>query len=213
MRGDHPPVYGLDIETDTSADGLDPSVSPIVAVAVAAASGDTVLTGPEVGILRRLDQHLAGLAPGVLVTWHGSVFDLPFLADRARLTSTRIGLHLDADERVPPPHRPLPGHHTAYRGSWYGHTHLDAHRLYRHVRLALGASAALKSIARYVGLACTEVDCSRIHELSRAELERYVASDARLARLLALRQWARAPIALDGPVLPRPTARVVAPLA
>ena len=43
----------------------------------------SVLDGDEITILRGLDDALLHLAPGVLVTWNGSSFDLPFLADRA----------------------------------------------------------------------------------------------------------------------------------
>jgi hypothetical protein len=50
-------------------------------------------------------------------------------------------------------------------------------------------SCALKSIARVVGLRAVEVDRERIHELAAAELDAYVASDARLTRLLAVRRW------------------------
>jgi DNA polymerase elongation subunit (family B) len=77
------PVYGLDIETDTTADGLDPAVAPIIAVAVATSDGDYVIDGDEVALLARLDRLLARLPPGVLVTWYGSGFDLPFIDARA----------------------------------------------------------------------------------------------------------------------------------
>ena len=52
--------YGLDIETDTTVDGLDATCSAIVAVAVSTVAGDRVLTGDERQILRSLDAlHLA----------------------------------------------------------------------------------------------------------------------------------------------------------
>ena len=56
--------YGLDIETDTTIDGLDPATSPVVAVAVSTVHGDTVLTGAEADILERLDDLLASLPTG-----------------------------------------------------------------------------------------------------------------------------------------------------
>ena len=52
----------------------------------------------------------------------------------------------------------------------------------------LRVSCGLKSVARMVGLAAVEVDRERIHELSPAALAAYVASDARLARMLAVRR-------------------------
>ena len=78
------PLYGLDIETDTTVDGLDPSHGGVVAVGLATPEGDEVFLGDEADILTRLDRRLAELAPGVLVTWNGGSFDLPFLAARAR---------------------------------------------------------------------------------------------------------------------------------
>ncbi len=88
------PLYGLDIETDTSIDGLDPTVGAVVAVAVSSAERDVVLTGDESLLLARLDRHLAGLAAGTIVTWNGASFDLPFLAERARRRGVPLGLRL-----------------------------------------------------------------------------------------------------------------------
>jgi hypothetical protein len=53
-------------------------------------------------------------------------------------------------------------------------------------------SCSLKSIARLVGIDALEVDASAVHQLSPAQLARYVASDAVTARALALRRWATA---------------------
>ena len=46
-----PAIYGLDIETDTSVDGLDPAVSPVVTVALATGAGEETFVGPERSIL------------------------------------------------------------------------------------------------------------------------------------------------------------------
>ena len=182
------PVYGLDIETDTTVDGLDPAVAPIVAVAVATGDEDHVLLGTEAGLLRRLDELVASLPAGLLVTWNGAAFDLPFLADRSRAAGVALGLHLEADPSITRCHGdepPRPG----YRGGWYGHRHLDGYRLYRaDVGRSLGLSCALKSLSRLVGLAPVEVDRARVHDLDEPTLRAYVASDARLARELVLRR-------------------------
>src|SRR5690348_12681457 len=78
-----PPIYGLDIETDTTVDGLDPQRSRIVAAAVAGPHGVRVFDDRDESLLLdRLDWHLAALEAGVLATWNGAGFDLPFLADR-----------------------------------------------------------------------------------------------------------------------------------
>lgn len=191
------PIYGLDIETDTTVDGLDPAVSSIVAVALST-NVDELFEGPEDEILWALDQRLGELAPGVLATWNGSAFDLPFIADRAALWGLPLGLRIEADPRIRHRHEPLPGHDHCYRAGWYGHGHLDAYRLYRDdVGPALRISCSLKSIARFVGLAPVEVDRTRIHDLEREALHAYAASDARLARVLAERRWATASRRID----------------
>lgn len=184
-----PPVYGLDIETDTSVDGLDPTVSRIMAIALSTGA-DELFEGPEDEILWGLDRRLAELPPGVIATWNGGAFDLPFIADRASLWGLALGLHIEADPRIRHRHEPLPGHDHCYRAAWHDHGHLDAYRLYRDdVGPALRISCSLKSIARLVGLAPIEVDRTRIHDLSHEALHAYASSDARLARVLAERRW------------------------
>jgi uncharacterized protein YprB with RNaseH-like and TPR domain len=184
------PVYGLDIETDTAVDGLDPAVAAVVTVALSTPLGDEVWIGDEGDLLHWLDRRLAELPAGIITTWNGSAFDLPFLADRAAHQGRAIGLRLRLDPAIRLGHPPLPGHAGAYRARWFAHGHLDAYRLYRgDVGPALRVSCSLKSIARLVGLAPLEVDRSRIHDLSREALHAYAASDARLARVLATRRW------------------------
>lgn len=186
-----PVVHALDIETDTGEDGLDPRRSRIVAVAVAGADGVVVFDDTdEAALLDRLDWHLAGLEPGVLATWNGAAFDLPFLSERAARTGVRLGLRLEADPTIAV-RSPLPGHHGAYRAAWHHHAHLDAYRVFRaDVVPAIGLSGSLKAIARLVGLAPVVVDASRLHELSPDEVRAYVGSDARCTRQLVLRRWA-----------------------
>jgi DNA polymerase family B, exonuclease domain len=186
-------VYGLDIETDTTVDGLDPAVAAVVTIALSNPLYDEVFSGPEDEILFALDERLAELEPGVIATWNGAAFDLPFIADRAAQWNIGLGLHLRPDPSIVMRHAPLPGHDGAYRARWYRHRHLDAYRLYRgDVGPALRVSCALKSIARLVGLAPLEVDRRRIHELSHEALHAYASSDARLARVLAERRWGTA---------------------
>jgi uncharacterized protein YprB with RNaseH-like and TPR domain len=192
------PVYGLDIETDTTVDGLDPAVAPIVTVALASPGFEETFTGPEHVIFSELDDRLAHLEPGVLATWNGAAFDLPFIAQRAALYEMRLGLRLQLDPSIPLHHDPLPGHGGAYRAAWHQHGHVDAYRLYRgDVGPALRISCSLKSIARFVGLAPVEVDRERIHDLTNEALHAYAASDARLARVLTERRWATASRCVD----------------
>lgn len=158
------PVYGLDIEVDTSIDGLDPARSCVRTVALSFSGLDEEYTGPEHEVLADLDARLAGLEPGVIATWNGAAFDLPFLADRAGLWDMRLGLVLQPD-RGTSAHLPmLHGHPCAYRATWHQHGHIDAYRLYGHDDTDVGAEV--------------------LHACAR--------SDARLARALVERRWATA---------------------
>lgn len=183
------PFYGLDIETDTSIDGLDPAVAPVVAAALAGEDFQAVFDGGETKLLADLDESLGELDPGILVTWNGGSFDLPFLGDRALICGVPIGLRLAFDPLIPGSHRSLQGHRGGYRARWHHHGHLDAYQVYRaDVGASMGLSCALKPLARFVGLEVIEVDRQRIHELSQDERRAYVASDARLARALVKRR-------------------------
>jgi hypothetical protein len=192
-------VYGLDIETDTTIDGLDPLVAPVVAVAVAGPDGVTTFDDRnEALLLDRLDWHLASIEPGVIATWNGANFDLPFLHHRARIRGVDLGLRLRPDPVLPLPREPLPGRTLTSRAWWHGHAHLDAYRLYRaDVVPALGVSGGLKSIAQLCGLAPVVTDASQLHQLTRADIRAYVSSDARCTRELVLRRWPTARRAID----------------
>jgi uncharacterized protein YprB with RNaseH-like and TPR domain len=204
-----PPIYGLDIETDTAVNGLDPRVARVVTVALSSAGFDEIFDGPEADILADLDECLRLLPAGVVATWNGAAFDLPFLADRAAGHGLQLGLRLRLDRKLRV-RGPLPGHVGAYRGAWFEHRHLDTYRVYRSdVGPALRISCSLKSIARLVGLAPVEVDRERIHDLSREALHAYASSDARLARVLTERRWPSASRFVDRigpPALPDPLA-------
>lgn len=188
------PLYGLDIETDTTVDGLDPARAAVVAVALATPDGDEVFLGDEATLLRRVDGRLGELAPGVLVTWNGGAFDLPFLAARSALTGTPLQLELWCRGPEAAPLWPPPPH--GFGGRWGAHRHLDGFRTFRaDVRRSLGLSCGLKAMARLVGMEPVQVDLEHLHELGDDELSAYVASDARLACALVRR---RGPAALAG---------------
>jgi DNA polymerase elongation subunit (family B) len=194
-----PPLYGLDIETDTRVDGLDPQVGRVLAVAVADADVVEVVTDDdEAALLRRLDDGLIERPPGVLVTWNGARFDLPYLASRAARLGVELGLALEIDRQRRDPRAPLPGHAGAYRARWHDHAHLDVYRSYQaDVGRLLGLPCTLKSVARLVGLDPVEVDASQVHALAPGVLGAYVASDAACTRELARRRWATAAPAID----------------
>jgi uncharacterized protein YprB with RNaseH-like and TPR domain len=196
-NADVAPLYGLDIETDTACGGLDPSRAAIVAVAVSTAEVDVVFDGPEPSLLAELDAHLASLPPGVIVTWNGATFDLPFLAARAGVVGVPLGLRLLADPGIRI-REPQPGLERGYRAAWHDHGHLDGYRLYRaDVGRTLPVSCGLKPMARMLGLAPVEVDVAQLHLLPAHEVAAYVASDARMARLLVDRRWPVAVASVD----------------
>ena len=173
----------------------------VLAVAVALGGAVTVFDDhDEAALLAALDECLAVTAPGVVVTWNGAGFDLPYLATRARRLGVEMGLELRLDPGLDDHHPPLAGHAGAYRASWHGHRHLDVYRAYRS---ELGAVApvpcSLKAVARLAGLEPIEVDAARVHELSRAERAAYVGSDARCTAELARRRWPSASAWIDRP--------------
>lgn len=183
-----PVVYGLDIETDTSSDGLDPRVAPVVTVALSLPGHDEIFSGRETTLLHDIAERLRSLPAGVIATWNGAAFDLPFLAHRAAVHEMDLGLRLHRDPTLVT-REARPGLGSGYRGAWHHHSHLDAYRMYRgDVGPVLRVSCSLKSIARLVGLAPIEVDRTRIHDLSREALHAYASSDARLARVLTERR-------------------------
>lgn len=147
----------------------------------------------EAALLTAADAAVAELSSGVLVTWNGSGFDLPFIAHRAGLLGLDLGLVTVFDPTIPGRHEPLPGHPGRVRGRWHRLGHLDGYQAYRaDVGQNLPLSCGLKALARFVGLPVVEVDRARIHELPVAERRRYVASDAWLARALIERRVDRA---------------------
>ncbi len=192
------PLYGLDIETDTTVDGLDPAVSPIVSVAIVSADQEFVIEGDESSLLTQLDATIRALPNGVLVTWNGAAFDLPFLAQRAETCGIETGLRLWHDQSILSRNEPLPGHPGSYLASWYDHQHLDGYRVFRSdAGAVLHLSCGLKPMAKFVGLDPIEVNREQIHLLSDAERQAYVASDAEVTRELIIRRWATARLSID----------------
>lgn len=189
-------IYGLDIETDNTSDGLDPAVASVRAVALSGRTFDELFIGDEVDLLLALDARIASLAPGVVATWNGSAFDLPFLADRARILGVDLGLKLCLDRRLTLHRAPLPGHAGAYRASWYDHGHLDTFRLYG-VETSAAQRLSLRSLGRLVGIGGGEVHPARTQTLCNEALHACAPSDARLARVLAERRWPAAARMID----------------
>ena len=187
--GQQPYIYGIDIETDTGHDGLDPAIAPVISVAVSARGFDDLFIGDEAELLTALDRRLAVLPAGVLATWNGATFDLPFMADRARLLGIELDLALCPDRTLTMGRTPLPGHRGAYRGAWGQHAHLDTFRLYGD---RSPARSSMRTMARLLGLGPAEGPSPGRQDLTNEALHANPASDARLARVLAERRWSSA---------------------
>ncbi|MCB0972188.1 MAG: hypothetical protein KDA97_11840, partial [Acidimicrobiales bacterium] len=194
--GQQAPIFGLDIETDNSQDGLDPAVASVRAVALSGRTFDDLFVGDEADLLRALDARLAELPAGVLATWNGSAFDLPFLADRARILGVGLGLKLRLDRGLTLHRAPLPGHAGAYRASWHEHGHLDTFRVYGGPTTA-AQRLNLRALGRFVGLGDARSRPSPTQTLSNEALHACAPSDARLARVLAERRWPAAARCVD----------------
>ena len=189
-------IYGLDIETDNTEDGLDPAVASVRAIALSGRNFDELFVGDEADILLALDARLAALPTGVVATWNGSAFDLPFLADRARILGIDLGLKLCLDRRLTLHRAPLPGHAGAYRASWHDHGHLDTFRIYG-AEAGAAQRLSLRSLGRLVGIGGQDVHPARTQTLCNEALHACAPSDARLARVLAERRWPAAARMID----------------
>ena len=189
QTGAHPsaerrrPAYGLDIETDTATGGLDPGTSRVTAIGVAGRGWTRTFDGDEAALLAGADHFLATLEPGLLVTWNGTAFDLPFLAARAAAAGVDLRL------QPPPPgellHATGEQRRAPDRGHWCGHDHVDAYLELAPLARRIAGTARLKAFAACHDIPCLEPDPTRLHELSVEALRRYVASDARATLALA----------------------------
>lgn len=175
-------TYGIDIEIDTTSRVVDPATAPIRAVAISTVAGDETFDGDEATILQMVDARLASLPAGVLATWNGAVFDLPYIADRAARLGVDVALVLRPDPDRRQARRPLPGHDGPQRAQWGPHRHLDTFRLY-------GDAGHANSWTTLLGLARRRTATVAVtDDLLHEALHAHAASDARLARALAERR-------------------------
>lgn len=183
-------LTALDIETDTSdgVNGLDPTSSRVVAVALAFNDRVPVVfdDADEATLLRRLDEALR-VRTGLLMTWNGAGFDIPFLVARAAALGVDLSCVIRRDPALPVKYDPPPGLGCAVHARWAELDHVDVSHLYRLRAAAVGVAWSLKPVARHMGLQPVEVDRTAIHELTATELHDYVVSDAVITLELARR--------------------------
>lgn len=193
-------IVALDIETDTSpltqeekdagftARGLDPHITPITSIALATEHHTAVFDGPtEEDIIKHATMALDSLEAGLIVTWNGAVFDLPFIVDRAKLYDLDPGFSLIPNPAIVPKYDPTPGHEGGYTSYWGQATHVDVAYLVKADAELRGVKWSLKPYAQSIGLDPVEVDREKMHELTPAQLCEYVASDARVTLEVAKR--------------------------
>jgi len=180
-------LYALDIETDTTVDGLDPRVAEVVTMALWGDDVELVIDGgSESKRLSALAEALSDLEPGVILTWNGQVFDLPFLASRARVNNVKLGLELQRDALIVPKYTFTPGHACGYRARWGQHAHADLAYAYKTYAAKAGVTWSLKPVCESLGIAMVKVDASAIHLLSATLLAEYNLSDVNGTHQLGL---------------------------
>lgn len=182
------PIFGFDIETDTTIDGLDPRLARVTSIAVWSTDAQHCLVDPdERRLLASFGQLLEDLQPGVFVGWNSSCFDLPFLSTRAERCGIVLPIRLVPDPGIRPKYDCTPPHRTGYRAEIAQHQHADIAYAYQEEAHRLGVAWSLKPIAKALGIEVVEVNRDRMHELLPDELVAYNLSDARATCLLARR--------------------------
>ena len=180
------PVYGFDIETDTTVNGLDPRVSQVTSVAIWSLTEQRCIADvDERELLFELARLVESLPAGIMAGWNSAVFNLPFLATRAELLGISLPFTLVPDPAITPKYGFTPPHTSGYRARVGEHVHADIAYAYKLDASWLGVSWSLKPVARAFGIQMVEVDRERMHELSADELVAYNLSDARGTCLLA----------------------------
>ncbi len=118
----------------------------------------------EAALLTELDGWLADLTPAC--SSPGTARRSTSLTSPAApaLAEVDLGLRIELDRSLGLRGDPLPGHVGAYRGSWHGHRHLDAYRVFRaDLGRTFGVSCALKSVAGFTGVPFVDGDAARVH--------------------------------------------------
>jgi hypothetical protein len=182
-----PPLYGLDLVTSTTGGAPDPlapqpgSIDPaddrILAAGLSLDGCERRFDGDERTLLAELDEFLTELPPGVLVSWYGSLVDLPVLAARAEALGVAVGLRLRPDRRDDRT-APAAGVGGTWCGAWHQHRHLDLARVY-----VDGGSRPRRRRARVPEGLIPPSDELTGHDPRH---------DAHLTRSLAERRWSRA---------------------
>lgn len=188
-------IYAFDIETTTDPArpgyGLDPRESPITAIAVADHTGSAVFTGAEPDILADFRVWADTLPSGLLVSWNGSAFDIPYLITRYQINTLPHHWRARTHPGLACKYGPTPGWDGAVLATWNTttttHAHFDISGWYKPVAEAAGITWGLKPVAEHILEATpVTVDRTAMHTLTDQQLRDYGASDALITYQLAL---------------------------
>ncbi len=179
---DFPPIYGLDLVTDSAGPLVDPMTDRITGVGLSGRDADSLFLGEEFDILLDLEAKLQSVEAGVIATWHGSILALPLIAARAKRIGAPVTLELQIDQRSAPP-SPIEGVASAFRARWGAHQTLDLRRVYQEGGRRFGRR--------------TKNSEEDLIPPTDYLVERDPSRDAALARALTERRWPQARRHLD----------------
>jgi uncharacterized protein YprB with RNaseH-like and TPR domain len=169
----------LDIETDTSDNGLAWRRTRVVSVAVYRSHTEHQLfdNPRERVLLDELARWLAGQPVATVETWNGVKFDLPMLWNRSAACQSKLQSYLASGIDSP--------------ASWFGHhRHRDLMLEWKGWANRTIGTCRLKAVAEYFHLSPIYLDMSGRTANSLEDIRRYNLSDARVTWELG-RIWDR----------------------
>lgn len=193
-------IYALDLETCTNpGDGLDPT-NPLTRITSAAIffgpakgvdgpEGSVVFDDPdEARLLRSLNAWFCdeSTEPGLIVTWNGANFDIPFLLTRSAFLGVELDLQAQLSELRAPKYGPCRGHAGGYVANWGPHDHADVWPSFIEIANRAGIKTGLKPVANYFGYNPIVVDRQQMESLTVPERCAYNISDVEVTYRLAL---------------------------
>lgn len=190
------PVYSFDIETannkELGEDGLDPRRSRVTSVSVSSDSEDWVFDDDnELNLLTSLSGLITSLDSGILVTWNGSAFDLPFLHDRYKINALPGYPILLRPSSRPTKYAPIGGHTCGYHADgllWGKHLHADIQWAWESRAKEMDVKWSLKPLATALNLNPVIEDAANLHLISSESRAKYNLSDAVVTRKLAIHE-------------------------
>lgn len=190
-------IHALDIETDNSnGHGLNPDKSRITELAIQGHNAETTVVladESESSTLFGVRNHLTKQPPGLIVTWNGTFFDLPFMHTRSGIMLAATGLSIEEDPDLKPKYELLPGYNGGVIGTFESnnpnipHMHMDIAPAYKQFAADHGVPWSLKPVCAAAGIGMYELDRTRLEKFTPEQRRRYVLSDTNGTLELAYR--------------------------